>query len=116
MRLKEIAYIVLFAAAFTAMGFYVYQVKSENNSLRKSIDRIDGQLELHKEKNQKEIDSIQKSINKRTIELAELKNRVPALENRIEIINRRTHENKKIISRITDADSLAMFLTRRYRQ
>jgi uncharacterized protein HemX len=114
MKSKEILYIVLFAVAFTAMGFYVYQVKSENNSLKKAIDRIDGQLELQKEQNQKAIDSLQVSIDQRTIELAELKSKVPALENRIEFINRKTNENKTKIVGITNADTLRFILTRRY--
>lgn len=116
MKNKEILYIFLFAAAFTAMGFYVYQVKSENNGLKKAIDRIDGQLELQKEQNQKAIDSLQVSIDQKTIELTELKNKVPALENRIEFINRRANENKNRIGNITNVDTLSMLLTRRYRE
>ncbi len=116
MKPKEILYIFLAALAFAAMGFYVYQVQSENNGLKKSIERIDGQLELQKEQNQMTFDSLQLSIDHRDIELEKLKSHLPVLENRIEFINRKSNENKNVINRITNADSLAMYLTRRYRQ
>ena len=116
MKNKEIVYIVLLVFAFAGMAFYTYQVSTENAGLKKSIERVNKELERQKEFYQIAFDSIQKSVNLNNEQLTELKNQVPGIENRIDIINRKSNENKGNINRITNADTLALLLTRRYRE
>lgn len=116
MKVKYIVYIIILAFAFSGMAFYIYQVSAENAGLKQSIERVDKELERQKEIYQVAFDSIQKSVNLNNEQLTELKNQVPGIENRIDIINRKSNENKGTINRITNADTLSMLLTRRYRQ
>jgi chromosome segregation ATPase len=114
MKPKEIIYIFIAALFVAGLLFYTYQISTENKGLRQSFDRIEKELEKQKENNQKAFYSLQTSINQKDIELIRLKEEIPNLRNRIEIVNRRANENKDVIHRITDADSLSMYITRRY--
>ena len=114
MKPKEIIYIFIAALFVAGLLFYTYQISTENKGLRQSFDRIEKELEKQKENNQKAFDSLQISINQKDVELIKLKEEIPNLRNRIEIVNRRANENKNIIHSITDADSLGMYITRRY--
>jgi predicted nucleic acid-binding Zn-ribbon protein len=114
MKPKEIIYIFIAALFVAGLMFYTYQISTENKGLRKSFDRIEKELEKQKENNQKAFDSLQISINQKDIELIKLKEEIPNLRNRIEIVNRRANENKAKIISVTNADTLALILTRRY--
>lgn len=116
MNYKNIIPYVLIGFLFAGMALYVYQVKSESNGLKNAIERVDKELERQKETHKATFDSLQIKIDSQDVVLTELKNQVPEIENKIRIINRKSNENKDKINRITSADTLALLLTRRYRQ
>lgn len=88
---------------------------AERKSLNNALDILDARIIQEKTTNKKQVDSIASVILERERNFIKLKEDHNQLEQRLNNLNRRTYENKSRINNISDVDSLAELIAKRYR-
>ena len=97
------------------LGQQLYDVRRENKSLRKVVERFEKDLELEKEEIQAKMDSLQMIIKKQGEENCILQEEILELENLKSKVNSDANKRKDGILRIRDVDNLRYEIARHYR-
>jgi uncharacterized protein HemX len=88
---------------------------AERKSLNKALDILDARIIQEKTINLKRLDSINQRIKEKELVYSKLQEDHVQLEQILTKLNRRSYENKSRINAITNSDSLAELIAKRYR-
>jgi len=115
MAIKQ--YIIIAVAAIIIAGqtYFIIDLYSKNKSLEKSIKVIDKQLEAEKKTNYDLYDSLAQELEDQITYTGKLQKELSEIESRVNIINKKSKDEKDRVNSVTDAAILTDILTGRYR-
>ena len=108
--------LVLLAALLLVLGSYSHKTVLENRSLRKNQLQLELHYRQEREKNQRQVDSLQHLITAREEHSSILKDSLLLLQNIRKLLIEKSDEKKAAIKRIRDLDSLYRVVAEQYQR
>ncbi len=114
MNIKNYILIAVAAVIIAGQTYFLFDLYSKNKALEKSFKVMDKQLEAEKKSNYDLYNSLTKELEDQITYTGKLQQELTEIETRIDVINKKSTNEKNRVNSINDAAILTDFLTKRY--
>ena len=97
------------------LGSYTQKTQNENSSLKSTLQQLESANLQQQEKNRQHYDSLEQLLRQQEVLQLQLKDSLTSLQLKRHHLKTRSDENKAVIARLRDADSLRDAVARHYR-
>jgi len=103
-------------ALLLLLGSYTQKTQNENSSLKSTLQQLESANLQQQEKNRQHYDSLEQLLRQQEVLQLQLKDSLTSLQLKRHHLKTRSDENKAVIARLRDADSLRDAVARHYQR
>ena len=103
-------------ALLLLLGSYTQKTQNENSSLKSTLQQLESANLQQQEKNRQHYDSLEQLLRQQEVLQLQLKDSLTSLQLKRHHLKTRSDENKAVIARLRDADSLRNAVARHYQR